>query len=764
MECVTGGNLKERIEKEGPLPPGEAVSVAQQVAEALRAAHERGVIHRDIKPQNILMTESGQAKVADFGIAWAASSSTLTKTGFVVGTAHYLSPEQALGQPASPRSDLYSLGVVLYEMLTGQLPHDAETPVSIAMKHVSGRFRPPKEVNPHVPEGLNALTVRLLAREPEERYQDAGELVGDLERVGQGRPPAFVSRQPAAKPAEGSTRPPVAPLPPTEEEAREAAGPHDDRYSRIRYLGGGGMAEVYLARDRELDRDVAFKVLRKQYTEDEQFVERFKREARNAASLNHPNIVSIHDRGETKDGAYYMVMEYVSGGTLKERILKEQTLPAPEAASVAQQVAEALRAAHERGVIHRDIKPQNILMTESGEAKVADFGIARAASSSTVTKTGSIMGTAHYLSPEQALGNPATPRSDLYSLGVVLYEMLTGELPHDAETPIGIAMKHVSGHLRPPKEVNPNVPEGLNALTVRLLAKDPAERYTDADALIADLERVRRGELPAAVATAQGEVPNGAAGTVAEPPDSRGAGGQPRQGEAIRVSPAEQETVPNRETARPSHTPQNSSLRNKKKVLLLAGVIGILLVLLASGGAMALTDIGPVANLFGGLERQPADEGSAAQSPDTQKGAAAGEKSTEETSSPSDNSTASQKSAGPEAPASGSPGQAPTSQPTAKQDSPPPTVEIPDLAGRTRSEASSKLTDVGLKLGNQNEASDDKVPEGKIVGQNPAAGTKAEPGSAVDIPISSGPKKPPPTTGASPPPPPTKGTPPPQKK
>ncbi len=271
----------------------------------------------------------------------------------------------------------------------------------------------------------------------------------------------------------------------------------DERYGLKHLIGSGGMAEVYLAHDWELDRDVAFKVLRNEYADDEQFVERFQREARNAASLSHPNIVSIYDRGKTDDGSYYIVMEYVVGDTLKERIHKEGSLPPPMAVAIALQMARALRAAHERGVIHRDIKPQNVLLTESGETKVTDFGIARAVSSSTMTKVGSLMGTAHYISPEQAMGETATPQSDLYSLGVVLYEMLTGEVPHDAETPVGIAMKHVSGELRSPKEVNPRVPEDVNAVTMRLLARDPKDRYQDAGELIDDLERVKQGTPPA---------------------------------------------------------------------------------------------------------------------------------------------------------------------------------------------------------------------------------------------------------------------------
>ena len=261
------------------------------------------------------------------------------------------------------------------------------------------------------------------------------------------------------------------------------------------------MADVYLAHDAILDRDVALKVMSSRYASDEEFVERFKREAQSAAALSHPNIVSIFDRGESEDGTYYIAMEYLPGGTLKNRILKRGALPARTAAAVALQMAEALRAAHERDVIHRDIKPHNILITGLGDVKVTDFGIARAAASSTMTRTGHILGTAHYISPEQAMGEPVGPASDLYSLGVVLYEMLTGELPYDADTPLGIAMKHVNGHLRQPKELNPTVPEGINAITLRLLAKNPDDRYTSDSELIEDLERVCAGLDPTAATT-----------------------------------------------------------------------------------------------------------------------------------------------------------------------------------------------------------------------------------------------------------------------
>src|SRR5918997_1567777 len=275
----------------------------------------------------------------------------------------------------------------------------------------------------------------------------------------------------------------------------------DERYEIRGLVGSGGMAEVFLAHDEVLDRDVALKMLKDKFTENEEFVERFKREAQSAAALSHPNIVPIFDRGDTEDGTSYIAMEYLPGGTLKDRLLSKGALPPRAAAAVALQIAEALRAAHERGVIHRDIKPHNILIAESGDVKVTDFGIARAASSSTMTRTGSILGTAHYISPEQAMGEPVGPASDLYSLGVVLYEMLTGELPYDADTPIGIAMKHVNGHVRPPQELNPSVPDGINAITLRLLAKNPEDRYGSDAELIDDLERFGAGLDPSGATT-----------------------------------------------------------------------------------------------------------------------------------------------------------------------------------------------------------------------------------------------------------------------
>ena len=272
----------------------------------------------------------------------------------------------------------------------------------------------------------------------------------------------------------------------------------DSRYTLVEPLGSGGMAEVYLAHDEVLDRAVALKILRGQYADDEEFVERFRREAQSAAGLSHPNIVSIYDRGRSEDGAYYIAMEYVPRGTLKGRISRDGALEPGMAAGVALQIADALQAAHESGVIHRDIKPQNVLITKTGDIKVTDFGIARA-TSSPLTATSAVLGTAGYMSPEQAMGEPVGQGSDLYSLGVVLYEMLTGDIPFRAESPIAQAMMHVNERPRSPREVNPEVPEPLDALTLKLLAKDPENRYPSATALANDLERIRTGRYPIAV-------------------------------------------------------------------------------------------------------------------------------------------------------------------------------------------------------------------------------------------------------------------------
>ncbi|HZG62478.1 MAG TPA: protein kinase, partial [Rubrobacteraceae bacterium] len=290
----------------------------------------------------------------------------------------------------------------------------------------------------------------------------------------------------------------------------------DERYEIWDLAGSGGMADVYLAHDKVLDRPVALKLLKDHLAQNHEFVERFRYEARSAASLSHPHIVPVFAWGETRDGTCYIVMEYLPGGTLKRRIRSQGALPARTAAAVALQIGEALQAAHEHGIIHRDIKPHNILITDSGHVKVADFGIARAAETTTISDHGDILGTAHYISPEQAMGESVSPASDLYSLGIVLYEMLTGRVPFEVESLSDLPAAHAGGPPPHPRELNPKIPEGTDALVMRLLRRDPDDRYASACQLIKDLERVRDGLLP--VDSSADEATTAALGTSAASP------------------------------------------------------------------------------------------------------------------------------------------------------------------------------------------------------------------------------------------------------
>ena len=265
----------------------------------------------------------------------------------------------------------------------------------------------------------------------------------------------------------------------------------DRRYRVVRKLGAGGMANVYLAEDQELGRRVAIKILNDRHANDDQFVERFRREAKNAAGLSHPNIVSIYDRGEA-EGTYYIAMEYLEGRSLKELIVARGPAPIALAIDYARQILGALRFAHRNGLVHRDIKPHNVLVDPEGRVKVTDFGIARAGASQ-MTEAGSIIGTAQYLSPEQARGAPVDQTSDLYSLGIVLYELLTGVVPFTGDTPVEIAMKHLSTIPDPPSTLRPEIPPDLDLVIMRALAKDPGERYQSAAEMDADLDRVDRG-------------------------------------------------------------------------------------------------------------------------------------------------------------------------------------------------------------------------------------------------------------------------------
>ena len=266
------------------------------------------------------------------------------------------------------------------------------------------------------------------------------------------------------------------------------------RYQLGPMIGTGGMADVYIAQDQRLSREVAIKILRSDLAKDPTFVSRFRKEAKAAAGLNHPGIVAVYDSGE--DPAPYIVMELVSGHTLRELIHGGERLPLDRALEIGAGILEALDYSHQRGIVHRDIKPANVMITDKGDVKVMDFGIARAMDDlgATLTSTWNVVGTAQYLSPEQALGEVADAPTDIYSTGCLLYELLTGRPPFSGETPVSIAYQHVSGALVPAREVQPDLPESVEVVLAVALAKKPEDRYASANAMLLDINKIRAGQ------------------------------------------------------------------------------------------------------------------------------------------------------------------------------------------------------------------------------------------------------------------------------
>jgi tRNA A-37 threonylcarbamoyl transferase component Bud32 len=496
----------------------------------------------------------------------------------------------------------------------------------------------------------------------------------------------------------------------------------DQRYELRTPVGSGGMADVYLARDEVLGREVALKLLKDRYAENEEFVERFKREAKSAAALSSPYIVPIFDRGETDEGTYYITMEYLSGGTLKERITATGVLRPQAAAQVALQVARALQTAHVRGVVHRDIKPRNILLADSDHVKVADFGIARAADATTISQTGDVLGSAKYMSPEQAAGDQVGPASDLYSLGVVLYEMLTGRVPFEVEIPDDVPIRHALAPPRRPKEVNPEVPEELDAITMKLLATSPEERYGSAEELIQEFQRVR-ADIPSA--------PNlSTNGTTAE------------------TIPG----VPNDSTPSPPSPAEPVSRR--RRVLPAFTVLAVLLTLLAAVGWGLWQDSGRGSILRALMERLPTEAFQDAKRPPSApemvrvpavKGMterAARQRLTEagfevgvhprESSEGATGKVIGQSVPGGKEAKRGSKvlltvgeGQQVT--------------KVPDLTGLPYSEAENRLEEAGYLLGGVEEATSQTVPAGVVMKQDPPPGTTLAPGSYVYLTDSIGP-------------------------
>jgi hypothetical protein len=516
----------------------------------------------------------------------------------------------------------------------------------------------------------------------------------------------------------------------------------DERYAIVGSLGHGGMAQVYLVRDEVLNREVALKVLKPQYAESAGFVERFRREAENAAALSHPNILPVYDRGEDKDGTAYMTMEYVGGGTLADRLAKDGPLDALEAAGIAAQVAQALEKAHRCGVVHRDIKPHNIFLVEygapspkvgtggtsPGSVKVGDFGIALTAAETAVTETSLILGTVRYVSPEQATGEEVGPPSDLYSLGIVLFQTLTGRVPFDAENPIATAMKHVSEPPPSPREINPGVPEGLAAITLKLLSKDPQKRYANAAELASDLERASRGLPPARLVMEEDT-------QVLDRGETAPRGGVSRPQKRRRVGGLWIATT-----------------RIGGMTGLLAVVAGavVLSLVIAAGGTNNLYEI---LGLRGTAPVQGAAAPvlSAIEAPDLTVvvpdvvGKKQGE--AEEALREGGFEVEAKRAESTEGETGVVISQEPRSDAEAKRGSVvtitvgegPATVTVPDLTGLSAAEAGDVLRESGLELGEQSQAQSATMPAGLILYQDVRAGTGVTKGTPVGVTVSLGP-------------------------
>ncbi|MFN2608065.1 MAG: Stk1 family PASTA domain-containing Ser/Thr kinase [Acidimicrobiales bacterium] len=488
------------------------------------------------------------------------------------------------------------------------------------------------------------------------------------------------------------------------------------RYQIDRLLARGGMAEVYLARDLLLDRPVALKVLFPEFSGDRSFVERFRREARAAANLNHPNIVSIYDWGE-EAGTYFIVMEYVEGRTLRDVIRGEGPLLPDPAAGIGAEIAGALDFAHRNGVIHRDVKPGNVLLGRGGLVKVTDFGIARATDpQESLTQTGAVMGTATYFSPEQAQGLPIDPRSDVYSLGVVLYEMVAGRPPFTGDSPVAIAYQHVRETAVPPSHHNPDVAPQFEAIVLKAMAKNRANRYNSAEELRDDLLRFGRG-LPvrAEPLLAPTDVTGVMAATRAQPAvaatGGRGADdGTRMMARAAPVAVVEPEAAP----------PRRTGAYFVVLVVLLALLAGLLVLLARQLGSGTTTVIVPqvVGNTEADAVRALANAGlqakSTAVNDDTTEAGKVFAQDPGSGTKLKKNSTVNIRvSLG--------------AQP----------VAVPDVRNKKVDAASDVLTTAGFTV-DVSSQSDDRVPIDVVISQNPAAGGTAPPGSKVTLTVSTG--------------------------
>jgi len=444
-ELVDGRTLREILDERIRIEPVRVMEIATQVCDLLAYAHRKGVIHRDLRPENIFLVGQDQVKVSDFGLKARMSDSSATEGRAVC----YAAPEALRAERVDERSDIYAMGVILYEVLLGEPPFPADT-ASFDHLNVPPPF--PTKMDRTLPAFLRKIIERCLEKDRTRRYRSATQVLDELKAS------AIVPGVIIA-----------------------------DRYEIVRELGIGGMGRIYQALDRELDEPVALKVLRAGDAEGRQ-VERFLREIKMARKISHANVVKVYDLGSWKEHRY-ITMEYIDGMNLEQWVRLRAALDIPVAVKLLVDVARGLESAHALGIIHRDIKPQNILLKDGSIPKILDFGIARGSKGVDMTTAGFVMGSPKYMSPEQVQALPLDARTDIYSMGVVMYFVFTGREPFVGDTPSVIAYKHIGETPRPPREVNPSIPVWLNDLILKALEKDRDKRHPTVGDLAAALEK-----------------------------------------------------------------------------------------------------------------------------------------------------------------------------------------------------------------------------------------------------------------------------------
>ncbi len=484
MDFIEGRDLKSILNEREKIPAAEAVPIVQQICRGLEAAHVEGVVHRDLKPQNIMLDDTGRVWLMDFGLARSMELSGLTRTGVLMGTPDYMSPEQARAEKVDARSDLFSLGIIFFEMLTGRLPFQADTLMAKLLQRVQQEAVPVMEIDPTIPPGVSAVVSKCLERDVKKRYQSVHEILDDL--LGDTRTISSSGSSSSSGSGQGSA--------PSGSPAMSLAelGPGSEfgpRYRIESVIGEGGMGKVYKAYDSDLDRTVALKLVRPELAKDANSLQRFKQELLLASRISHRNILRIHDLGDV-NGVKFISMAFVQGMDLHDLIAQQGRLPVERAVNIAKQLAGALEAAHAEGVVHRDLKPRNVLIDVDDHIYVSDFGLAKSLDTDKtgVTRVGEVLGTPRYMSPEQAESKAADNRSDLYSLGIILYEMVTGEVPFTGESSLQVMFQHVQQQPKDPRQLNREVPEYLATIILKCLEKDPALRYQNAQELMRDLE------------------------------------------------------------------------------------------------------------------------------------------------------------------------------------------------------------------------------------------------------------------------------------